>query len=141
MNLRKKKSLAAKVLNVGEGRIRFNKERLSDIKEALTKQDIRDLFSDKAITIKEIKGRLFKAPRNTRRRQGSIKSPVKRKKREYIIITRMLRRYLAELRRQGKISNDLFFSLRKEIRARLIKDKNHMKARIAQLQAEGEKKK
>jgi len=141
MNLKKKKLLAAKVLEVGAGRIRFNRERLSDIKEALTKQDIRDLFADKAITIKEIKGRMSKPERNTRRRQGSIKKHFSGKKSEYVIITRRLRAYLSEMKRKGKISRDLFFSLRKEIRARAIKNKAHLKMRISQLSQEGAKKK
>ena len=57
MQLNKKKELAARTLNVGIGRIFFNRERLEEIKEAITRQDIRDLVSVKAISVKEIKGR------------------------------------------------------------------------------------
>ena len=52
-----KKQLVARTFNVGIDRIVFNKERLAEIKEAITKQDIRDLTKDGAITIREIKGR------------------------------------------------------------------------------------
>jgi len=41
MKLDKKKNLAKRVLNVGKERIIFVKERLSEIKEAITKQDIK----------------------------------------------------------------------------------------------------
>ena len=40
LNLNKKKELASKVLKVGKNRILFNTEGLSEIKEAITKQDI-----------------------------------------------------------------------------------------------------
>ena len=55
MNLAKKKSLAARVFGVGKSRVVFAKSRLNEIKEAITKQDIRDLKKDGAITILEIK--------------------------------------------------------------------------------------
>ena len=43
MNLKKKKSLATRTLKVGKERIVFLKSRLDEIKEAITKQDIKDL--------------------------------------------------------------------------------------------------
>ena len=49
MNLEKKKALAAKILHVGKERIVFNSERLAEIKESITRQDIRDLFANKSI--------------------------------------------------------------------------------------------
>ena len=55
MNLRKKKILAAKALKVGKERIIFLKPRLEEIKEAITKQDIKDLYKEGAIKIKEVK--------------------------------------------------------------------------------------
>lgn len=57
MNLKKKKQLAAKTLKVGKERILFLGPRIEEIKEAITKQDIRELKKDGAILIKEIKGR------------------------------------------------------------------------------------
>ena len=57
MNLSKKKSLAVKTLKVGKDRIVFLKPRLDEIKEAITKQDIRELQKEGAIIVKGIKGR------------------------------------------------------------------------------------
>jgi len=57
MNLRAKKQLAANTLGVGKGRIIFVNERLEEIKEAITKQDMRNLQKDGAIIIREVKGR------------------------------------------------------------------------------------
>lgn len=133
MNLKKKKFLSARVFGVGVGRISFNNERLADIKEALTKSDIKDLFADGAISIKEKKGRLSKLKRKTRRRKGSIRNRSINKKREYIILTRKFRKYLADLSKKGLIKKEIYLALRKEIRARMINDKAHLKNRVSQL--------
>ena len=130
MKLENKRELASRALNIGKGRIVFNIQRLSEIKEAITKQDIRDLKESGAIFIKEEKGRRKIQRRKTRRRAGSIKKKVKGKKREYITITRKLRGHLAALKSQGRISNEHFSGLRKEIRAKNFKSLSHMKEKI-----------
>lgn len=130
MQLNKKKELAARTLKVGKDRIVFNKERLTDIKEAITKQDIRDLLSDKAIQIKEITGRKKQTKRKTRRRPGSIKKKVKQRKREYMTITRKLREHLKTLKDREVVTKDEYWKIRKEIRARAFRSKAHMKERV-----------
>lgn len=130
MNIRKKKILAANALGVGKDRIVLNNQRLDEIKEAITKQDIRDLVSAGAITVKDIKGRRTVEKRKTRRRAGSVRKKVKNSKTEYVIITRKLRRYISELRNQEKITEEQFWKLRKDIRARTFKSKSHLKEHL-----------
>ena len=130
MKLENKKDFASNVLGAGKGRIIFNKSRLSEIKEAMTRQDIMDLFASGAISIAEIKGRKKIEKRLTRRRAGSRRQPAIDKKRQYIITTRKLRAYLSELRKAEKITEEHFHKLRKEIRASSFRDKGHMKERI-----------
>jgi large subunit ribosomal protein L19e len=130
MKLDTKKHLAARTLKVGIRRISFNQARLEEIKEAITKQDIKDLLNDKAITIKEISGRKTIKKRKTRRRVGSKKQNVKSKKRIYMTITRKLRSYLSYLKKVGKIDLEKFTQLRKEIRASSFKSLSHLKDRI-----------
>ena len=62
MNLGKKKNLASRTLGIGKKRIVFLKPRLSEIKDVITKQDIRDLKTEGAIVIKDVKGRKKKNP-------------------------------------------------------------------------------
>lgn len=131
MNLEKVKALASKALGVGKGRIVLNTARLSDIKEVMTRQDIKDLVAEGAINILDVKGRMTKHSRKTRRRAGSIRKKVGGKKAAYIILTRKLRTHLSELRKQEKLSEDLFWKLRKEIKARAFKTKAHLKERLA----------
>jgi len=133
MKLENKKELASKTLGIGRGRIVFNTQRLNEIKEAITKQDIRDLFSDGAIFIKEIKGRTKIERRNLRRRAGSIRKVVNQRKRNYMVLTRKLRAYVQELHDQEKLSKDSRLLLRKEIKTSVFKSKTHIKDRIKEL--------
>jgi large subunit ribosomal protein L19e len=50
------KRLASQVLDVSQKRVKFDVQRLADIKEAITKTDIRQLVSEKAITKVQEKG-------------------------------------------------------------------------------------
>jgi large subunit ribosomal protein L19e len=127
MKLDKKKELAAKVLKVGKGRICFKSENLSEIKEAITKQDIKDLAKQGIITIKPIKGRKKIKKRETKRRAGKIKKRVKKRKQEYVKITRKLRSYIKELTKQNKMDKEEYRDLRKKIRARNFKSKAQLK--------------
>ncbi len=127
MKLEKKRALVARTLGVGKGRITFNTSRLSEIKEAITKQDIKDLTSSGAIIVKEIKGRRKIVKSKSRKRAGSFKLKINDRKRRYITRTRKLRAYLKNLKQKKLISNEKFKELRKEIRASKIKDLAHLK--------------
>tara|TARA_Y100000034_G_C6901927_1_gene417388 strand:- start:1305 stop:1808 length:504 start_codon:yes stop_codon:yes gene_type:complete len=130
MNLRTRKELAAKVLKVGKNRIQFAKDNLNEIKEAITKQDMKDLHKEGFISIKPIKGRKKIKKRKTRRGPGKIKKKVNKRKQIYVKITRKLRSYLKELKSQEKISNELFWGLRKKIRMREFRSKSHLKEHL-----------
>lgn len=134
MKLENKKELAARALRVGKKRIIFNTARLEDIKEAITKQDIKDLFQNNTISIKQIKGRRKLKKRKTRRRFGSIRKKVNTRKQDYVILTRKLRSHLLPLKKQRKIGHELFFILRKEIKAKAFKSLSQMQERIKEAQ-------
>ncbi len=131
MKLNTKKLLAVKTLGVGKGRIVFNRERLEEIKDAITKQDIRDLIESGAIIIRENNGRRTVLRRRTRRRAGSVRKKVNQSKREYVIRTRKLRAYLVELLLHGKISKEQYKILRTQIKASIFRSKAHLKEHLA----------
>jgi large subunit ribosomal protein L19e len=135
MKLETKKDLVARALKVGKNRIVFNTARLGELKEAITKQDIRDLKEAGVIHIKDLRGRKTKKKRKTRKRFGSIKKKVKGGKKEYIRTTRKLRSYLAYLKKTKQISPENYKELRKEIRASAFRSLAHMKERISQFGA------
>lgn len=127
MNLANKKELAAKTLGVGKGRIIFDNSRIDEIKEAITKQDIRDLNSSGAIKIKEIGGRRKNIKRKHRRGVGKIKVKVNTRKQDYVKLTRKLRDYVQKLKEQGKIDLAKYKELRKQIRNKSYRSKKNLR--------------
>lgn len=127
MNLAKKKLLASRTLNVGKSRIVFVKTRVDEIKEAITKQDIRDLHKEGAIVIKEIKGRKTVVKRKRKRNDGKVKKRVNKTKTEYVRLTRKLREYVLALKKDGRVSNEEFKDIRKKIKNRYFKSRSHLK--------------
>lgn len=130
MNLKNKKDLAKRVLKVGKGRIVFIEDRISEIKEAMTKQDIRDLKEQNAIVIKDVKGRKKKINKKKNKGPGKIRKKVNKSKRNYVLLTRKLRKYLKEMKKQGKISKEEFKDTRKKIRNKKFRSKAHLKSKI-----------
>ncbi len=51
MNLEMQKRLSSKVAKVGLARVKINPENVDQVKEAITKADIRDLIDNKVIEI------------------------------------------------------------------------------------------
>jgi len=125
MNLGKKKALAARTFGVGLERIEFSKPRLEEIKEAITKQDIRDLHKDGAIKIKNVKGRKTIVKKKKKRTAGNVRKKVNQRKKEYVIITRKLRKYIAGIK--SKLTEQERKDIRKKIRNRFFKSQNHLK--------------
>jgi len=125
MNLGKKKALAARTFHVGLARIEFVKPRLDEIKEAITKQDIRDLHKDGAIKVKPIKGKKTIVKRNKKRTAGNIRKKVNKRKQEYVKLTRKLRKYVRGIK--SKITKQEKEDIRKKIRNRFFKSQSHLK--------------
>ena len=119
-NLRMKKSLIANVMKIGLGRVILNESRLDEIKEAITRQDILDLIRDKAITVRAPNGRKEKT-KSGRRHAGSIRKKVKTRKEDYVQRVRKYRSYIANLKKQNKISNERYNELRKKIKQNTLK--------------------
>ena len=133
MNLSKKKELAARTLKVGKARIVFLNSRVNEIKEAITKQDIRDLKSNGAILVKEIKGRKKNIKKKRKTSDGKIKKKVKKRKQEYVVMTRKLRKYVSEMKKQEKVTRDEYYDIRKKIRNRIFKSQAHLRDYIGGL--------
>ena len=123
MNLTKKKKLAAKILGIGKGRVVFDYTRLDEIKEAITRQDIKDLVKDKAIKIKPVKGIKSKEKRKRRRGPGKVKMKVRNRKKEYIKRIRMMRKYLTVLLKNRKISKEEYLKFRMMAKMGHLRDK------------------
>lgn len=127
MNLRNKKNLAVRALGIGKERIVFLESRKDEIKEAITKQDIRDLIAGGAILVKSVKGRKKIKKKKKGKGPGNVRKKVNKRKQEYVIMTRKLRGYGKEMESQGKINKEDLKEIRKRIRNRAFKSKAHLK--------------
>ena len=130
MNLRNKKELAARTFGIGKKRIVFLESRTNEIKDAITKQDIRDLVVSGAIIIKQIKGRR-KIERKGSRSTGNIRKVINKRKQEYVIMTRKLRNYAKG--RISQINKEDLKKIRKKIRNREFKNKMDLKKYVDNL--------
>lgn len=130
MNLKNKKKLIARVLKVGVDRVILDQNRMEEIKEAITRQDIKDLKKQGIIKMRVKKGKKKKMKRKTKKRAGSIKKRVKRRKQDYVKITRKLRDYIKNLKGKKEITTEQYKKLRKRIRARDFRDLAHLREAI-----------
>ena len=133
MNLRTKKTLASKALKVGKERVVFLKSRIDEIKEAITKQDIRDLKQEGAILVKDVGGRRKNVKRKNRRGAGKIKKTVNTRKQDYVIMTRKLRKIVAGMKVRGELNREETKDIRNKIRNRIFKSGAHLKKYVKEL--------
>jgi len=130
-------------LKVGKTKVKFDTERLSDIKEAITKVDIRALIKDNAITSKPVgsssKGRLRK--KLIQKRKGRQKGPGSRKgkktarlskKEIWMVKTRIQRGFIKELREKELVTVRTYRDLYKKIKGNYFRSKNHIKLYISE---------
>jgi len=71
--------------------------------------------------------------KKTRRSPGNIRKKVNKRKQEYVIMTRKLRKYAAEMKKQGRLSKEEVIDIRKKIRNKVFRSKAHLKEYIGGL--------
>lgn len=132
------KRLASQVLNVSPKRVKFNNQRLADIKEAITKTDIRQLVSEKAIIKVQEKGVSRGRARNikTQKSKGLRKGPGSRqakptarlpRKEAWMKKVRSQRKFLLELKEKGLISLKNYRSIYMKSKGGFFRSARHIK--------------
>ena len=138
MKLKNQKRIAAQVLKVSVKRVIFDKERLADIKEAITKADIRSLINEKAIKAKPIKGvsrgrarKVILQHRKGRRKgRGSKKGKSTAKaprKRDWINRIRIQRNLLSLLKEKKVLTPETYRMLYRKAKGGFFRSKRHLK--------------
>ncbi len=108
MNVKNQKKLAARLLKVGKRRIVFDSAKLTEIKEAITKKDLRALIAGKSVKLKPLKSHSRSRTRKViiQRRKGRRKSKGSKKGSKYAKITRK-RQWMDRIRTQRKFIKSL----------------------------------
>lgn len=138
MRLSTQKRLAASILKKSSKKIQLDVTRLDEVKEAITKADIKSLIKDKAIKAKKTVGSsrararkiAVQKSKGRRRGAGSVKSGTKArvsKKRQWINHIRSQREFLQTLRDKEVIEKAVYRSLYLKSKGGFFRSKRHMK--------------
>ncbi|MFH1823408.1 MAG: 50S ribosomal protein L19e [archaeon] len=138
--LRSQKTIAAKVLKVGKNKIWFDPEKRKEIEEAITRQDMLDLFKDKAIKKLPDKGRKRRAgkrrdarrKKGRRRGTGKVRKKVKHRKKDYMIKIRGLRREINSLEKKKMLKKGDKKKYRRWAKSGLIKNRKELKKLVGE---------
>lgn len=154
MKLGVQKRLAASLFKCTPKRVWFDEDRLSDIKEAITKQDIKGLVMEGVIRLKPVRstsrGRIRKNKRQKSKglrkgpgsRKGGIKARLSKKDRWKAKI-RVQRDFLKELRDKGMLKKSDYRNLYLKSKGGFFRNKRHVKIYIGEhemIQKSAEKK-
>ena len=138
MKLNVQKRIAADILKAGQNRVWFDNTRLNDIKEAITKADIRKLINDDAIKAKQKKGiSSFRANKlRLQKRKGKRKGQGSRKgtktartprKRAWITKVRVQRKFIKLLKLKNLVAPETYSKVYKMIKGNQFRSKRHLK--------------
>ena len=133
--------IAASILTCGVNRVWFDPERLSDIENAISREDLRGLITDGAIKAHQKKGvsRGRARVRTAQRSYGHRKGVGKRKgalgartpsKRAWIQKIRAIRKALVALREAGTIDRHLYRVIYRKAAGGQFRSVAHMKAQM-----------
>jgi len=146
VNLKAKKRLAARVSGVGVNRIKFDTDHLDDIADAITRENIRSLFTANTIRIKSFTGtsrgraHVKKAQRNKRgTTQGSKqgrKGARVGKKTVYVAKVRSLRRLLKIAKDRKDLTNPEFWILYKKVGGNTVRNKAHLRTLMDEIKVD-----
>ena len=140
VNLKAKKQLVARMYKVGVNRVHFDSDHLDDIADAITRDNIRSLFTANTIRIEPIKGasrgraKIKKIQKKKRGvKQGSKKGRKGARvgeKEVYVTKVRSLRYRLKIAKDRKEITNTEFWDLYKKIGGNTVRNIAHLRALI-----------
>lgn len=141
MKLKTQKRIAKSLFSVGQKRVKFDPEKLSEIKEAITKKDIKGLVNKKIVKIIHKKGSSrVRARKNlVQKRKGRRKGIGSRKGRftarsnpkdSWRNKIRILRRFLRSLKEKSLIDNKNYRELYLKAKGGFFRSQRHLKTYI-----------
>jgi large subunit ribosomal protein L19e len=143
INLRDKRELAARVLDVGVNRVKFDREYLEDVTDAITRENIRSLVTARTILVGGVRGtsRGRKRARHAKAKkhgkgQGSKKGRKgarEGKKEVWVKKVRSMRYRIKVMKRRGDISKAAFWSLYRKINGGQVRSLSHLRELVKEV--------
>ena len=145
VNIRKKRELISRMLGVGANRVRFKPDKLDDIADSITRENIRALIKNGTIwTVRQ---------RGTSRARAEAKLAVHRKhglgqgskkgkktarmgkKEIYVVRVRSMRYHLKVLKDRNDINRETYWSLYKKVNGGQVRSLAHLRELVKQLKS------
>ena len=140
VNLKAKKQLVARMYKVGVNRVVFDSDHLDDVADAITRENIRSLFTANTIKIKPIVGtsRGRAKVKKIQKKKRGVKQGSKKgrkgarvgKKEVYVINVRSLRYRLKIAKDRKEITIKEFWEVYKKIGGNTVRNIAHLRAII-----------
>ena len=143
MKLDVQKRIAAAVMNCSPKRVCFDSTKLKEIKEAITRADIRGLiidgfitkkrkngisnFHSKAIKIQKKKGK--RKGQGSRKGRATARTP---RKETLMKAVRLQRRILSYMKEHNEINNQTYWELYRKIKGGFFRSKRHLQLYISE---------
>jgi large subunit ribosomal protein L19e len=142
VNIRKKRELAARILGVGVNRIRFEPDKLDEVGDSITRENIRTLINNGTIWTVKPKGTSrarAKAKLIIHRKHGTglgskkgKKTARTGKKELYVIKVRSMRYHLKVLKDRNDINRETYWSLYKKVNGGQVRSLAHLRDLVKQ---------
>lgn len=137
VNIAKKRELVARILGVGANRVRFEPDKLEDVADSITRDNIRSLVNSGAIWTAREKGTSrgrAKAKRAVWKAHGKgsgskkgVKTARTGKKEIYVIRVRSMRYHLRVLKERKDITNEIYWHLYKKVNGGQVRSLAHLR--------------
>jgi large subunit ribosomal protein L19e len=142
VNIRKKRELIARMLDVGVNRVRFEPDKLDDVADSITRENIRALIKNRTIWTVKPKGtsRARAEAKLTIRRKHGISPGSKKgkktarmgKKKIYVAKVRSMRYNLKVLKDRNDINREAYWSLYKKVNGGQVRSLSHLRDLVKQ---------
>jgi large subunit ribosomal protein L19e len=145
VNLRKKRELIARMLGIGANRVKFEPDKLDDIADSITREDLRSLVKRGTIWTTKVKGTSrgrAKTKQAIRKKSGlgpgskkGKKTARMGKKSAYVTKIRSMRHHLKVLKDRNEINRQTYWSIYKKVNGGQVRSVSHLREIVKQAKA------
>ena len=145
VNLKKKRELIARMLGIGANRVKFEPDKLDDIADSITREDLRSLVKRGTIWTTKVKGTSrgrAKTKQAIRKKSGlgpgskkGKKTARMGKKSAYVTKIRSMRHHLKVLKDRNEINRQTYWSIYKKVNGSQVRSVSHLKEIVKQAKA------
>jgi large subunit ribosomal protein L19e len=142
VNIRKKRELIARILGVGANRVKFEPDKLDEVSDSITRENMRALIKNGAIWTVKPKGTSrarAEAKLALRRKRGTGPGSKKGKKTArtgkkeiYVTRVRSMRYYLKVLKDRNDLNRQTYWSLYKRVNGGQVRSLAHLRDLVKQ---------